>query len=223
MPRTCRSCGSAVWCRSGLRMVGSVTRLSRLGNLTSSTVSNGENGSLSSASAPLFASLFPERDRTCHLMVHENSDDGQMLRRPLGYRAGRPLSGAMTLQNFIDGGYDVMDAKILVVVNRVCARKTGWFDRECEGSEDADSMQLSAKMKALSRMSSCRSTMTQPRPRLVYGVPRRSHPSASAVQTQRTQTRWRRDKGGRPARPFYYFKLPRGRSLVVYAASTKEV
>ena len=90
----------------------------------SSTVSPGENGSLSSASAPLFASLFPERDRHCHLMVHESSDDGQILRRPLGYREGRPLSGVMTLQNFVDGGYDVVDAKILVVVKSIGARKT---------------------------------------------------------------------------------------------------
>lgn len=58
-------------------------------------------------------------------MVHENSDDGVMLRRPLGYRDGRPLSGIMTLQNFIDGGYDVIDAKILVVVQSIGAKKTG--------------------------------------------------------------------------------------------------
>lgn len=89
------------------------------------TVSNGENGSLSSASAPLFASIFPERDRSCHFMVHENSDDGQMLSRPLGYREGRPLNGLMTLQNFVDGGYDVLDAKILVVVKSIGAKKTG--------------------------------------------------------------------------------------------------
>lgn len=58
-------------------------------------------------------------------MVHENSDDGQMLSRPLGYREGRPLSGLMTLQNFVDGGYDVLDAKILVVVKSIGAKKTG--------------------------------------------------------------------------------------------------
>lgn len=87
-------------------------------------VSNGENGNLSSTAAPLFASLFPERDRSCHLMVHENSDDGTMFRRPLGYREGRPLSGVMTLQNFVDGGYDVVDAKVLVVVKSVGVKKT---------------------------------------------------------------------------------------------------
>lgn len=58
-------------------------------------------------------------------MVHENSDDGQMLKRPLGYRRGLPLSGVMTLQNSQDGGYDVVDAKVLVVVKSVGAKKTG--------------------------------------------------------------------------------------------------
>lgn len=77
--------------------------------------------------APLFASLFPERDRSCHLMVHENSDNGAMYRTPLEYRDRRPLSGVMTLQNFNDGGYDVMDAKILVVVKSIGAKKRGMF------------------------------------------------------------------------------------------------
>ena len=54
-------------------------------------------------------------------MVHENSDAGQMLTAPLGYRVGRPLSGLMTLQNFIDGGYDVVDAKVLVIAKSIGA------------------------------------------------------------------------------------------------------
>jgi hypothetical protein len=78
---------------------------------------------MSSASAPLFASLFPERDRSCHLMVHENSDDGTMFKRPLGHREGRQMSNLMTLQNFIEGGYDVVGAKILVVVKSLGQHK----------------------------------------------------------------------------------------------------
>ncbi len=58
-------------------------------------------------------------------MIHENSDSGAMYRKPLGYREGRPLSGVMTLQNFNDGGYDVVDAKILVVVKSIGSRKKG--------------------------------------------------------------------------------------------------
>lgn len=86
-------------------------------------VSKDEYGNLSSTAAPLFASLFPERDRSCHFMVHENSDDGTMYKRPLEHREGRPLQGLMTLQNFVDGGYDVVDARILVVVKSVGQRK----------------------------------------------------------------------------------------------------
>lgn len=58
-------------------------------------------------------------------MVHDNSDDGITCNAPLGYRQGRPLNGVMTLQNFIDGGYDVVDAKILVVVKSIGAKKKG--------------------------------------------------------------------------------------------------
>ncbi|KAK4638210.1 uncharacterized protein CLAFUR5_00778 [Fulvia fulva] len=96
----------------------------RLGSLVSiwtSHISNGENGTLSSSSAPLFASLFPERDRNCHMMIHENSDVGTY-KTPLAYRPGLPLNGLMTLQNFIDGGYDVVDAKVLVVVKSIGAK-----------------------------------------------------------------------------------------------------
>ena len=52
-------------------------------------------------------------------MVHENSDNGAMYRTPLGYREGRPVGGVMTLSNFNEGGYDVVDAKILVVVKSI--------------------------------------------------------------------------------------------------------
>lgn len=78
-----------------------------------------------STSAPLFASLFPERDRSCHLMVHENSDDGTMYKRPLGHHSGRQIADLMTLQNFVDGGYDVVGAKVLVIVKSLGQRKRG--------------------------------------------------------------------------------------------------
>lgn len=58
-------------------------------------------------------------------MVHENSDDGSLCRTPLGLRPGEPLSGLMTLQNFVDGGCDVADAKVVVVVKSVGAKKSG--------------------------------------------------------------------------------------------------
>ena len=66
-------------------------------------------------------------------MVHENSDNGAMYKTPLGYREGGPLAGVMTLSNFNEGGYDVVDAKILVVVKSIGAKKQGrlLFCRRC--------------------------------------------------------------------------------------------
>lgn len=60
-------------------------------------------------------------------MVHENSDEGVMLKRPLGHHEGRPMPNVMTLQNFIDGGYDVIGAKVLVVVKSLGQRKRGKY------------------------------------------------------------------------------------------------
>ncbi|OCK79378.1 hypothetical protein K432DRAFT_299970 [Lepidopterella palustris CBS 459.81] len=86
-------------------------------------ISHSDTGSLAPSSAPLFTSIFPERDRSCHFMIHENSDDGVLCKKPLGYKEGHPLPGLMTLKNFIDGGYDVVDARILVCVKSIGARK----------------------------------------------------------------------------------------------------
>lgn len=55
-------------------------------------------------------------------MIHHNSDDGRY-RTPLGYVEGVPLDGLMTLQNFVQGGWDVTDAKILVVVKSIGSKK----------------------------------------------------------------------------------------------------
>ena len=98
----------------------------RLGHLISvwtPHISHGETGALAPSSAPLFTSIFPERDRSCHLMIHENSDEGVQYKKPLGYKEGQPLLGLMTLRNFIDGGYDVADGRILVCVRSIGAKK----------------------------------------------------------------------------------------------------
>jgi hypothetical protein len=56
-------------------------------------------------------------------MIHENSDEGVQCKKPLGYKEGHPLTGLMTLRNFIDGGYDVANGRILVCVKSIGARK----------------------------------------------------------------------------------------------------
>ena len=58
-------------------------------------------------------------------MIHDASDQGVLCKTPLGYREGRQLGGLMTLSGFIEGGYDVNDGKILVVVKSIGARKRG--------------------------------------------------------------------------------------------------
>ncbi|KAG9191038.1 hypothetical protein G6011_09126 [Alternaria panax] len=82
-----------------------------------------EFNSLAPNIAPLFTTIFPEGERNCHVMVHENSDDGKRFKRPYGVREGRLLTGLMTLKSFTNGGYDVEEPKLLVCVKSIGARK----------------------------------------------------------------------------------------------------
>jgi hypothetical protein len=100
-------------------------RLGQLVSIWTPHVSNGEHGSLSCTQAPLFTSIFPERDRSCHFMIHDDSDKGVQFKTPLGFKKGQALAGLMTLNNFIDGGYDIADGRILVCVKSIGARKKG--------------------------------------------------------------------------------------------------
>ena len=100
-------------------------RLGQLVSIWTPYISNGEQGSLPAAQAPLFTSIFPERDRSCHLRLHENSDHRTLCKKPLGYRDNEALSELMTLKNFANGGYDVPNARILVCVKGVGAKKKG--------------------------------------------------------------------------------------------------
>lgn len=86
-------------------------------------VSNAESGSLTANDASLVTSIFPERDNSCYFMVQEQSDEGVMCKTPLGYRDGKQLDGLMTLKNFIEGGHELADGKILVCVKSIGGRK----------------------------------------------------------------------------------------------------
>jgi hypothetical protein len=98
-------------------------RLGQLVSVWTPHISNGEHASLAVAQAPLFASIFPERDRSCHFMLHENSDQGIQFKLPLEYKEGEAVLNLMTLKSFIDGGYDISDARVLVCVKGIGARK----------------------------------------------------------------------------------------------------
>lgn len=56
-------------------------------------------------------------------MVQEKSDEGMICKSPLGYRDGKQMDGLMTLRNFIEGGYELADGKILVCVKSIGGRK----------------------------------------------------------------------------------------------------
>lgn len=68
-------------------------------------------------------SVFPERDNSCYFLVQERGDDPALFRTPLGYREGRTLDGLMTLDNFVKGGSEVADGKVLVAVKSIGGKK----------------------------------------------------------------------------------------------------
>ena len=68
-------------------------------------------------------SIFPERDNTCYLLVQEQSDEGVLCKTPLGYRDGKQLGGLITLKNYIDGGHEIPDARVLICVKSIGGRK----------------------------------------------------------------------------------------------------
>jgi hypothetical protein len=98
-------------------------RLGQLVSIWTPHISNGEHGTLAVAHAPLFTSIFPERDRSCHFMIQENSDEGTQARKPLHFEEGEALTGLMTLKSFMDGGFEVTNVRLLVCVKGVGAKK----------------------------------------------------------------------------------------------------
>ena len=73
--------------------------------------------------ASLITSIFPERDNSCYLLLQETSDEGVLCKRPLDYRDGKPLPGLMTLKNYVEGGHEVKNAKVLLCVKSIGGRK----------------------------------------------------------------------------------------------------
>jgi hypothetical protein len=86
-------------------------------------ISNGEKGALTVSTVPLFTSIFPERDRSCHIRLQEV--DSAEFTSPLGYSDGSPLPWLMTLENFVKGGDDVVYGRIVVCVKGIGVKKKG--------------------------------------------------------------------------------------------------
>ena len=98
-------------------------RLDHLVSIWMPHVSNADSTSLIVQDTSLITSIFPERDNTCYFMVQEESDKGGLCKTPLGYRKGKQLPGLITLKNYIDGGHEVGEAKVLVCVKSIGGRK----------------------------------------------------------------------------------------------------
>jgi hypothetical protein len=99
--------------------------LGQLVSIWTTYISIGKNASLLPDYASLLTTIFPERDPSCHCVVHQDSNDFMLYKTPLGYTASQQLPDLMTLKNFIDGGYDVSGARILVCVKSIGPKKTG--------------------------------------------------------------------------------------------------
>ncbi|KAF2112935.1 hypothetical protein BDV96DRAFT_497013 [Lophiotrema nucula] len=99
------------------------THLGQLVTVWTMHISHGEQSSLAPNAAPLFTSIFPERERSCHIVFHQNSDNGTMCKKPYRCKDTQTIPGLMTLRNFTDGGYDVDYCKVLVCVKSIGARK----------------------------------------------------------------------------------------------------
>jgi len=99
-------------------------RLGQLVTLWTVHVSNSsEHNSLAPSTAPLFTSIFPEGERNCYFIIHENSDDGTQFKRPFNCKDSSTLPGLMALKTFADGGYDMDDPKLLVCIKSIGAHK----------------------------------------------------------------------------------------------------
>lgn len=72
--------------------------------------------------APLATNIFPGRDASVHMVFHGLTTID--CRTPLRYTPGAELEGLITLKSFLDGGNEIANAKILVCVKSIGAKKT---------------------------------------------------------------------------------------------------
>lgn len=101
-------------------------RLGQLVALWTSHISPTEyarHGSSTHQTASYATSIFPERDNSCYFMVQADKDIGMLFKKPLGYTNGKQLTGLMNLRNFVDGGHEIANGRVLVCVKSIGGRK----------------------------------------------------------------------------------------------------
>ena len=72
----------------------------------------------------LCISIFPEKEAGSHLKILDGLEDESAHRRPSDWGDDRS-NGLMTISEFMQGGHELRDAKILVAIKSVGARKKG--------------------------------------------------------------------------------------------------
>lgn len=97
----------------------------RLGQLVTVWATHVSADTRSGLTTALTVSLFPEADHSCYLKCDD--DDGTLCKIPLGCVDDGCPTNLMTFENFINCGHEVLDAKVLMLVKSIGARKKGGF------------------------------------------------------------------------------------------------
>ena len=96
----------------------------RLGHLVSIWMPHVSSASTINAQAvlgtSLVTSIFPERDRTCYLMIQDEAERSDLYRpSTVNGNGSPPMPDLITLRGYIDGGHEVEVAKVLVCVKSI--------------------------------------------------------------------------------------------------------
>lgn len=112
-------------------------RLGQLVTIWATRVSNKDHGNLMASSVPLFINMFPEREKISHLEVVDGAEDCTQHRTPAGIVGCFDGQKLMTLRSYVEGGWEVNGAKIIVLIKSIGARKKGGLPCESVSCSNA--------------------------------------------------------------------------------------
>lgn len=98
-------------------------RLGQLVTVWATRVSIGNCNNFVSTFGNLHISMFPEREKSCHLEVVTDPNRQSELRVPMGIEACDSSQKLMTMKSYVEGGWEVSGAKIIVLVKSIGTRK----------------------------------------------------------------------------------------------------
>ena len=95
-----------------------------------SRVSSGDSGGMLTASA-LSVNLFPKKEKASHIAVDDDGNQLAQSKHQLSIDYSQHKKSLMTLKGFVDGGWEVADARIIVIVKSIGARRRGMMFFHC--------------------------------------------------------------------------------------------